>query len=117
MIHKLLAYFDGEVNYTLAGYIAKILAVFLTKKPVELMKYILEEQMMHKIINHAESRSIGELIVKVLTHESTLMLEQRREFFKELLNRSSVPSEIEVLYALCRLSAIYPLTSVKLLKK
>ena len=42
------------------------------------MKYILEEQMMHKIINHAESRSIGELIVKVLTHESTLMLEQRR---------------------------------------
>ena len=78
LIHKLLAYFDGEINYTLAGYIAKILAVFLTKKPAELMKYLLEEQMMHKIINHAESRSIGELIVKILTHESTLMLEQRR---------------------------------------
>lgn len=32
------------------------------------MKYVLEEKMMHKIINHAESRSVGEMIVRVLTH-------------------------------------------------
>ena len=78
LIHKLLAYFDGEVNYTLAGYIAKILAHFLTKKPNELMRHLLEESVMHKIINHAQSRSIGELIVKILTHESTTMLQKRR---------------------------------------
>ena len=35
LIFKLLAYFDGEVNYTLAGYVSKILAVLLNKKPNE----------------------------------------------------------------------------------
>lgn len=46
------------------------------------MKYVLQENVMHKIINHAESRSVGELIGKVLTHESTHFLDLRREFFK-----------------------------------
>ena len=32
------------------------------------MKYVLEDKTMHNIINHAESRSVGEFIVKVLTH-------------------------------------------------
>ena len=82
MIYKILAYFDGEVNYTLAGYISKVLAALLVKKPAELLKVILQENIMHRIINHAESRSVGEFIVKVLTHESTIMLEERRTFFK-----------------------------------
>ena len=60
LIHKLLAYFDGEINYTLAGYVSKILAAFLNRKPQEvgskitqLMKYVLENNTMHKIVNHA----------------------------------------------------------------
>ena len=61
------------------------------------MKYILEEKMMHKVINHAESRSVGEFIVKILTHESTLLLEQRRLFFKELLNRTSVVVDVSII--------------------
>lgn len=35
LIYKLLAYFEGEVNYTLAGYVSKILAMLLTKKPAD----------------------------------------------------------------------------------
>jgi hypothetical protein len=35
LINKLMAYFDGEVNYTLAGYVSKILSLFFTKKPAE----------------------------------------------------------------------------------
>jgi len=53
LIHKLLGYFEGEINYTLAGYVSKVLAHLLTRKPAELMKYILEEKMMHKVIDHA----------------------------------------------------------------
>jgi hypothetical protein len=60
------------------------------------MKYVLAEDTRHRIINHAESRSVGEFVVKLLTHESTLMLEQRREFFKELLNRTSITSDVSV---------------------
>jgi hypothetical protein len=61
----------------LAGYVSKVLAHLLAKKPSEMLKYLLEEKTMHKLINHAESRSVGELIVKILTHESTIMLEKR----------------------------------------
>ena len=61
------------------------------------MKFVMEEKMMHKMIDHAESRSVGEFITKVITHESTIMLEERRNFFKELLNRTSVTSDIPVL--------------------
>lgn len=97
LILKLLSYFDQEVNYTLAGYVCKILGSLLVKRPAELMKYILQESMMHKIINHAQSRSVGEIISKILTHETTLFLDLRREFFKELLTRTSTFSEISVI--------------------
>lgn len=39
LIHKLLAYFQGEVNYTLAGYVAKILSVLLNKRPNEVFYF------------------------------------------------------------------------------
>lgn len=35
LINKLMAYFDGEINYTLAGYVSKILSLFFTKKPAD----------------------------------------------------------------------------------
>ena len=37
LIYQLLEYFDGEINYTLAGYVSKILAVLLTRKPAEVL--------------------------------------------------------------------------------
>jgi len=33
LIHSILSYFEGEVNYTLAGYVSKVLAHLLLKKP------------------------------------------------------------------------------------
>ena len=35
LINNLLEYFKGEVNYTLAGYISKVLSYFFNKKPVD----------------------------------------------------------------------------------
>jgi len=35
LIERLMSYFDGEVNYTLAGYVCKILTTIFNKKPVE----------------------------------------------------------------------------------
>ena len=75
LIGKLFSYFETEVNYTLAGYVCKILGVFLGKKPVDTLKYLLQPSCCEKMLNHAESRSVGELINKILTHESTQFLE------------------------------------------
>jgi hypothetical protein len=59
---------------------------------------MLEEAVVEKVLNHAESRSVGELIIKMLTNETTLCLEMRRDFFKAILKRMSVSSEIYVYY-------------------
>jgi hypothetical protein len=40
LINKLMAYFDGEVNYTLAGYVSKILSLFFTKKPSDVPAFL-----------------------------------------------------------------------------
>lgn len=34
LIGKLFEYFNGEVNYILAGYVCKVLSTLLNKKPV-----------------------------------------------------------------------------------
>jgi hypothetical protein len=40
LINKLMTYFDGEVNYTLAGYVSKILSLFFTKKPADVIELL-----------------------------------------------------------------------------
>jgi archaellum biogenesis protein FlaJ (TadC family) len=50
-----------------------------------------------KVLNHAESRSVGELIVKILVNETTICLDQRKTFYKSILNKLSSSSEIYVL--------------------
>ena len=41
---KLFAYFEGEVNYTLAGYVSKIFGAFLAKKPSVVLPFLLGEK-------------------------------------------------------------------------
>lgn len=48
-----MAYFDGEVNYTLAGYVSKILTTFFNKKQANFLRYILQENVAKKLLNHA----------------------------------------------------------------
>ena len=92
LIGQLMSYFRGEINYTLAGYVCKILTAFFNKKPAEFMTYILKEENSRAVLDHCESRSAGELIIKVLTHESTLSLAERTAFFKMVLDLLSLPS-------------------------
>ena len=40
MIYSLLTYFSGEINYTLAGYVSKILSMMLGKKPSEVVMLV-----------------------------------------------------------------------------
>ena len=74
LLDELFKYFEGEVNYTLAGYVSKILISFFNKKPLALMGEILDPKRVENILNHIESRSVGELIMKIMTQESTELL-------------------------------------------
>lgn len=37
LMSRLMGYFSGEVNYTLAGYVSKIASTFFGKKPAEVL--------------------------------------------------------------------------------
>lgn len=58
------------MNYTLAGYVSKVLVSFYNKKPIAVIDYLLDENRFESLLNHIESRSVGELVMKILTHES-----------------------------------------------
>lgn len=44
LIQALFSYFNGPVNYTLAGYVSKTLISFFGKKPLPVMTYILKPE-------------------------------------------------------------------------
>lgn len=48
------------------------------------------------MLNHAESRSVGDLLVKIVANDSTLFLEERGAMFGSMLRRMSAPSEVPV---------------------
>jgi hypothetical protein len=66
--NELFSYFKGEINYTLAGYVSKVFSTFFTKKPLMVMKFLLDPQKFKELLNHIESRSVGELVSKLLTY-------------------------------------------------
>lgn len=92
----LFSYFDGEINYTLAGYVSKIFSVFHSKKPQSVSKFLLEPERFTKLINHIESRSVGDLVVKLLTNESSDFIEERKAAFQQILDKVSKNSEVYV---------------------
>lgn len=59
---------------------------------MQFLRFFLQESVVEKVLNHAESRSVGELITKILVNETTICLEQRKAFFKAMLNKLSANS-------------------------
>lgn len=96
----LFSYYEGEVNYTLAGYVSKVFSAFLTKKPTIVLKFLLND--FDSVLKHVESRSVSDLIVRIITYESTECLEERRVAFESLLEKASKPEET---YVMSNLSA------------
>lgn len=70
----MFSYLEGELNYVLAGYFSRILSVLFTKKSVSLTNYFFSNPKNTMILNHADSRSIAEIIVKLLTIDSASYL-------------------------------------------
>ncbi len=70
-----MSYYEGPVNYTLAGYNCKVLTTLFSKKPaqviiklIKFIKFIFEsnKNYVELICNHIESKSVGDLITKIL---------------------------------------------------
>jgi len=64
-----------DVNYTAAGYFAKVVNNLYAKKPSIFLSYIYESrpELLEKMVNHIYSKSIGEFLAKLVTFESSLL--------------------------------------------
>jgi hypothetical protein len=89
LIDRLMGYFNGEINYTLAAYVSKVLSSLSNKKAPQFIEYFLQSKFTEAVLNHSESRSVGELIVRTLTYESQTCLPERKSFFQAMLGRLS----------------------------
>lgn len=54
-----------------------------------MMEFLFTNKNVYKLIAHIESRSVGEFLLKVLTHESSKFASQRAALFTFLINKLS----------------------------
>lgn len=80
----------------MAGYVCKIFGSFLTKKPSAVIPFLLVGDRFEDILHHIESRSVTELVVKILTHDSADCLDERKIAFERMLERASTSTEVYV---------------------
>lgn len=76
-VDYLFGILDGaEVNFTSAGYFAKIINNLFAKRPETLLSYVYNERpaLLEKMVNHICSKSIAEFLAKILTFESSAIL-------------------------------------------
>lgn len=107
MIRELFSYLDEELNYVLAGYFSRVITSLFNKKMTSLTNYFFQEKRYLKLLKHIASRSIAELVSKILTLDTCSFLEEREELLSELLKLLSQPwgddinSPVNVSYILC----------------
>lgn len=96
LISDLFSYLDGEMNYTLAGYFSRILTTLFSKKSnlvvdrfMQLTAYFFSDPKNTRILDHVESRSIAEVVIKFLTIDSLSFLPERQQLIEEILGRVS----------------------------
>jgi serine/threonine-protein phosphatase 6 regulatory subunit 3 len=72
-----------EMNFTAAGYYAKIVNNLLAKKTTALLTYIYEFRpaLLEKMVNHISSKSIAEFLSKLLTFESSVLINVEDETY------------------------------------
>jgi hypothetical protein len=94
LITDLFSYIEGELNYTLAGYFSRVVNTLFTN-------YFFSDPNNRKILDHADSRSIAEIVVKFLTIDSQSFLTERQELVEDILNRLSKNTNVNVSECLC----------------
>jgi len=121
-LDHLFRFLDSEsLNLTSAGYFAKIVNNLLSKRTSELISYIYERkpEILQKMIQHIYSKSIAEFLAKVLTFESSVLVntqnevynEKRSEVLKEIIKKLQPESDIEEInntaYLICEVFGKY----------
>lgn len=74
---------NSELNFTAAGYFAKIVNNLFVKKPSLFLAYIYEvrPELLEKMVEQISSKSVAEFLAKLLTFESSLLANNEDETY------------------------------------
>ena len=84
LMEKLLSFLrpSTEVNAVLAGYFAKVLLCFLEKRKLDFLTYIFDfPEHVDNFIKHSYSKSISEIISKILSNEDKFLVDMTGDEF------------------------------------
>ena len=70
MLNKLFDFLHSDINSTLAGYFGKLVQVLITRNPNIMLDYITANNIDALLAEKIYSRSISEIIIKILTLEN-----------------------------------------------
>lgn len=81
----------------MAGYFSRIVTALFTKKSTSITNYFFSEPKNRKILDHADSRSIAEIVIKFLTIDSMSFLTERQELIEDILTRLSKNTNVNLM--------------------
>ena len=76
MLEKLMKFIltQGRRNLTLAGYFAKVVNSFINRRGSNILDYVYERpEIIDALITHIYSRSLAEVLSKIINFDSTLI--------------------------------------------
>lgn len=78
------------INVTLAGYFSKLLITLINRNPQATLGYIFANSLQNQLLHHVNSKSISEILIKILVIESAtenFFLEERKKLIQDLVKQ------------------------------
>ena len=100
LLDRLFLFIQGQgLNSTLAGYFGKLVLSLLNRNSARLLEYLTTNSLTHHLAEKIYSRSISEIVTKILTLEvagsdQSVFLDTRRVLLLQVLEQLSSCSEI-----------------------
>ncbi|OMJ85568.1 hypothetical protein SteCoe_13115 [Stentor coeruleus] len=110
LMNKLFQFLDVETQHsTLLGYFSKTVIALLNRHPEKTLNFLTSQDYILKLLNHLYSRSIVDIVIKILTFDiagNEFILKEQKLIIRELLQMVKNSSKWKVHFASFILSDI-----------
>lgn len=100
---RLFSFLDENfVNSTLAGYFSRVVHSLICRNPEKLIIYLSQSGTMARLIHHSYSKSISDIVLKIITYDTQqpdFFVPERKALLQQVILSLHSPSEYNVFYA------------------
>lgn len=110
LLQKLFGFLDKESQHsTLLGYFSKAAVALLNRHPEKTVYFLSSQEYIPKLLNHIYSRSITDIVIKILTLDITsndFIIKEQKSILTSLFSMLKTSSEYQTYFAAFILSDI-----------